>query len=58
MNEARRLSRKAETIVESLPLIPSFKGKAQFMDKVMRLRDDVRQLAAELAVDLSEKNQA
>jgi hypothetical protein len=57
LTQGRKLARQAEDVVEMLHQIPSFRGKAKFMDKIMRVRDNANLLVVELMVDLSEEQE-
>ncbi len=54
VSAAEKVNKQAEAVWNALDKIPSFTGKAKFMDRVLELKTHNHNLAWELGIDLSE----
>ncbi|WP_009959052.1 hypothetical protein [Verrucomicrobium spinosum] len=52
---AEGIEKKLQSIINDLEKIPSFNGKARFMDKVFRVRTHAFALASNLRLDANEE---
>lgn len=52
---AEKLEKRLDRLWKATDKIPSFKGKAPFMDKVLAARNEAHSLAWDLRLDVNEK---